>query len=367
MKEKVAEVDHLREEVERLSGEVEVLRDVVEEGLKERRAAREDQSRLSGIDERSEESVEQREDDESGHDTLHRPPTPTVEDESVASLQSQSYRSRSRSPPLVEKPVRTERTTTASNDQAGPRSRPQFIDNNELDRISEELSERRSERSFSVSQAFSAAGVESPQQSGYMHGQGVPQHGRRSPVARADAPGGHHLRAPSPGPAARPSSRQNLMQEDLERRQASPRPTAPTPGHARRRARVDDESHADHTDPETPFPIIQGEHLERLFFSAPEHNAETCNACNRRRRANTATGAPQPTPTWLHDLKAKATGHGAGCEDENVPRRNGKEKAKGGDDRLPPQTVLARVLRDLEDDFTHYKRYIRVINLCSVR
>jgi hypothetical protein len=25
---------------------------------------------------------------------------------------------------------------------------------------------------------------------------------------------------------------------------------------------------------------------------------------------------------------------------------------------LPPQTVVARVIRELEDDFTHYKRYL---------
>ena len=29
-------------------------------------------------------------------------------------------------------------------------------------------------------------------------------------------------------------------------------------------------------------------------------------------------------------------------------------------DRLPPQTVLVRVLRELEDDFTHYKGYVTV-------
>ena len=33
--------------------------------------------------------------------------------------------------------------------------------------------------------------------------------------------------------------------------------------------------------------------------------------------------------------------------------RKGSER-----DGLPPQTVLARVLRELEDDFTHYKRFV---------
>ena len=42
-------------------------------------------------------------------------------------------------------------------------------------------------------------------------------------------------------------------------------------------------------------------------------------------------------------------------------RRNTKGKERAGndeDDRVPPQTVIARVLRELEDDFTHYKRYV---------
>jgi hypothetical protein len=38
----------------------------------------------------------------------------------------------------------------------------------------------------------------------------------------------------------------------------------------------------------------------------------------------------------------------------NLDFLNGDAK----NDRLPPQTVLVRVLRELEDDFTHYKGYV---------
>jgi hypothetical protein len=40
----------------------------------------------------------------------------------------------------------------------------------------------------------------------------------------------------------------------------------------------------------------------------------------------------------------------------NLDFLNGDAK----NDRLPPQTVLVRVLRELEDDFTHYKGYVVV-------
>lgn len=40
-----------------------------------------------------------------------------------------------------------------------------------------------------------------------------------------------------------------------------------------------------------------------------------------------------------------------------VPRK------EAGHEGLPPQTVLARVLRELEDDFTHYKRLVFAFSL----
>jgi hypothetical protein len=51
-------------------------------------------------------------------------------------------------------------------------------------------------------------------------------------------------------------------------------------------------------------------------------------------------------------------------------KREGKRREPGDGDvnyeaaarkaGLPPQTVVARVIRELEDDFTHYKRYLYI-------
>ena len=38
-----------------------------------------------------------------------------------------------------------------------------------------------------------------------------------------------------------------------------------------------------------------------------------------------------------------------------------------GEDKTPPQTVVVRVLRELEDDFTHYKGLVHVLTLCLLR
>ena len=118
--------------------------------------------------------------------------------------------------------------------------------------------------------------------------------------------------------------------------------------------------------PETPFPQIRGERLERLFFSAPEHNAQTCTVCHRRLKRQSSRGAVDDRrPFW-------SVGPGVGCEgqanddegfvegsDDNVHPGLMQEEGKGKGrqiDKLPPQTVLSRVIRELEDDFTHFKR-----------
>ncbi|KAH8825022.1 centrosome microtubule-binding domain of Cep57-domain-containing protein [Flagelloscypha sp. PMI_526] len=145
-----------------------------------------------------------------------------------------------------------------------------------------------------------------------------------------------------------------------------PRPTAPTPKHAA--------AHRPTTPP--PFPQIRGEHMERLFFSAPPHDSVTCKVCHRQRVATSGDG--------------DATSDGDDIREQvrtKVPSRRDKEMRKAARDALPspllddddeeanndgrqwdtkwrrearklgvpPQTVVARVIRELEDDFTHYK------------
>jgi hypothetical protein len=109
-----------------------------------------------------------------------------------------------------------------------------------------------------------------------------------------------------------------------------------------------------------------------MFFSAPEHNSKTCTVCNRRRYHEAA-----PRPLWYPASKGhNVTVADASDEDEGfgegsvIEGGEGRRSPQGagvnlnflnGDSRdghLPPQTVLVRVLRELEDDFTHYKGYV---------
>jgi hypothetical protein len=104
-----------------------------------------------------------------------------------------------------------------------------------------------------------------------------------------------------------------------------------------------------------------------MFFSAPEHNARTCTVCHRRRHDDVA-----PRPLWYPASKGRnVTVADANDEDEGFEEGSGAENGQGGPaanldflgkdarhDDLPAQTVLVRVLRELEDDFTHYKGYV---------
>ena len=219
--------------------------------------------------------------------------------------------------------------------------------------------------------------------------------------------------------------------------QLPPRPPAPTPYHAisgpdghrpqentRRNRKTSAESQRstgkDGTKiPETPFPQIRGEYLERLFFSAPEHDARTCMACTRRKRptnAHTLKGEkydretercagedvddqvdnsigqllPSRYDRFLKTRKGKQKVQNQipqrtevnddgfaddSSEDDLVGRPGPGGKGRGkqraveseevrdmaktaGESGLPPQTVVTRVIRELEDDFSHYKRFV---------
>jgi Centrosome localisation domain of PPC89 len=211
LRDKSAEVERLREEVEKLAGEVEVLKGVVEEGLNERRA-------MKQVREKSDE-------EESPH------------------------------APQAGRMMRTDHATLGSSANAKPSRR--FIDGEELDRISLELEERRSDRSREAS-----------------------DDGDR---LRRDN------RAPSPSTVARGPPM------PATHAQSTSRPAAPITANSSRRpshGRSKPAMAADDDSSAIPFPQIRGGHLERLFFSAPEHNAKTCTVCHRRRRR-------PDSPSWI--------------------------------------------------------------------
>ena len=310
---KLAEVDVLKAEVERLAGEVEVLRGVVEEGLRERRRAKEI-SNLSVIPEESYRTSTQENasdhrvaEDDSGIGLMpERSSTPPSRQTTPRPPRQQHQHQRQ----VPDRTTRTDHATMGSTVPANMDS-VRFVDDEEIERLSEELEERRSELSRS-SAASSSAGEASVE----------------------------HVPA------------QNVQPGTPATRNASTRAQAPT-------SRVGTERRSPRGEiPETPFPQIRGERLERLFFSAPEHDVKKCALCHRRRQSNNTTWDPRTKKSRARtDVQPKDAQERDGderFEKEEEPEEP-VQKESDDDDHLPPQTVLARVLRELEDDFTHYK------------
>ncbi|KAJ3850657.1 hypothetical protein EV368DRAFT_44833 [Lentinula lateritia] len=393
LKEKTSDITRLRVEVERLAGEVEVLRGVVEEGLKERRLAREN-SRAEDEhqqDLEEEEDVEEEEEDEELEEEDlddHEEPEP---------FDPMSIPGSSRELEALDKTVRTDRATVGTPGASQRNiSRPtRFIDDDELERIAADVEERRSERSAAgASRSQFDSRLLNPSRSASPVPALTSATQRRATVEVVadmnDSVRNLHFREDnrSPSPALSSASvrlRRVKAREAQELHQPN-RPSPPTPGHATTRNYRPSDRHADHYDSiaETPFPQIRGERLEKLFFSAPEHNQKTCNVCCRHRGPRGVDTRPM-SPSWLpsrfaqdvnrHDHQADGDddeGFAEGLEETNQEnyrdqfgrgmKRNVKQRDLGPPrdtyeqrKNLPQQTVLARVIRELEDDFTHYK------------
>ncbi|KAH9076956.1 hypothetical protein EDB83DRAFT_2347419 [Lactarius deliciosus] len=125
------------------------------------------------------------------------------------------------------------------------------------------------------------------------------------------------------------------------------RPSAPTPAHA-----------AQERPPagEMPFPQIQGARLKRMSFSAPEHNAKTCTVCHRRRHYEAAQ-----QPLWClasKGCKVTIVEEDEGFEEGSIVNgERGHRTSMNLDFFIRAQEmVLVQVLRELEDDFTHYSK-----------
>ncbi len=362
LKDKSAEIDRLRAEVERLAGEVEVLRGVVEEGLKERRTARENsQAARSRMDEPNPVPAHE----EESHQSQPPPEESSSEDEEEVDdgdFDPISIPGSSRANiGNTDKTMRTDHATLGSGVSVNP---SRFINDEELEQISADIEERRSGRSSIASQSLNEED-QTPVDN-------MTELERTAQLEDVEVV--EEERAPSPGPSRR-------RRRDLSTTEPPPRPAAPTPGHAthhnrRQRQGLDNAE-------EAPFPKIRGEQLERLFFSAPPHNANTCNVCFRRRR-NCDDKRPT-SPFWLHgeegdfanraeigqeeedegfaegseemdqDAVRPRSGSGAGSR---VPPSRAAFAGYGTSNGVPPQTVLMKVIRELEDDFTHYKRFV---------
>ncbi|KAF9068607.1 hypothetical protein BDP27DRAFT_1326998 [Rhodocollybia butyracea] len=424
LKVKTAEINHLKEEVERLAGEVEVLRGVVEEGLKERRMAREISQRephetsqaaaeaeSMGVLQEQDESAQVDEGNEPEEDEPEAASDSDEEDELQEQEEEEepepfdpisipgSSRDGFGVEKIVDRTVRTDQATVGSLLTPGvsqrrrgpthPENRSRIIDGYELERIAKDVEDRRSEiseRSGASRSRFDSR-VLSP--------------------SRSTSP----PRAASPALSATSSTRPRQRAANSELEPEPRRPSAPTPGHAtiHNNCTLLDQpqahgikkslrhGHVSHlfpdpdnsaiptvgidldAEPETPFPQIRGERLEKLFFGAPEHDAQTCTVCRRRRGAR-GTGLSgldvrdECAKEEEQEPEDEGFAEGEGSEEAEDPReRRAREVKRMGKQRerdsrpgpakdsyaqrknLPQQTILARVIRELEDDFTHYK------------
>jgi hypothetical protein len=350
LRQKVREVDLLRREVEKIAGEVEVLKGVVEEGLRERRerslSNSHDGSQDHGLDASLEGNIGNAKAGEGrGEDEDRRPNfQQDADDYEIEDVQPALARRA-----LLERTIRTDQATFGSTPMAGTVGHTRrYVDHDELERISVELEERRSERSRSSSRL----------------GSSLSSNGSHRAPSVASSIGSARSSRLAESLAERAGTPDSIHQH--QQRVSSPpavpilpgsRPCAPTPMHAARERQPTGE---------TPFPQIRGARLERMFFSAPEHNAKTCTVCHRRRHHVAA-----PRPLWYPASKGRdVTVADAGEEDEGFEEGSiAGERGQGAainldfldkgprSDNLPPQTVLVRVLRELEDDFTHYKGY----------
>lgn len=475
LRNKLGEVDNLRNEVERLAGEVEVLRGVVEEGLRERRRLGRDVSvDASGVQEDhilpvdgsvndvAANNIE--EESDAGSDMeVSRPGSRTntgSNDDDPWSIDGSSRMNTTAIPNNVsmgndsdapagisrpDRTIRTDRASLGSNDSAlglsitsdGPGAAARanmegnsFVGEEERSRIEAEIEERRALRG-----SFDASHLSLSPRPRLGSPSFRPR--RNAVVEDTDSGGERDVADMRRETRARPRPATPIQS------QLPPRAPAPTPYHAaagpdagRTKKTSIEPNHYDGRKngkiPETPFPQIRGEYLEKLFFSAPEHDARTCTACNRRRipsNAHTLKGEgydrangrctdddleersddsigqllPSRYDQFLKSRKGKQRemapqeGTGSGERKDDVegtdegfadgseedgrdpvahPRRKekGKQRAVGfeeageraktaGESGLPPQTVVTRVIGELEGDFTHYKRFVR----CSSR
>lgn len=327
---KMGEVDALKSEVERLGGEVEVLRGVVEEGIRERQRAKEASMSMavnpptgdeSGVDMREESRRSEQEDNQD----------PSVAAEEGVRHRPVSSRSQGkRSQHAYDKTMRTDFATVGSSALDGGRS-ARYVDDEEVEQMMIDVEERKSNRSGSSTGSLNMS---------------------RSEIVGNRTAGINFS-------TRNTSMRDRSLGEESVTTARTSRPTRPAPSRAKKQT-PNPVSDAPEDIKSTPFPQIRGERLEKLFFSAPEHNENTCRVCHRRQRPNMEENGID-APSWVPPRKRarvrvdeQATNPRV---EEDVPS-DGNPTNPFARDRLPPQTVLVRVLRELEDDFTHYKGYV---------
>lgn len=361
LREKSSEITQLKNEVERLAGEVEVLRGVVEEGLRERRAAKEaslqhDSGYQEELHQDTREFAEEERDHVDEEETDEESEDEEVDVETETEDAAFSYANDASRVRNLDKTMRTDHATEGSSRANDPR-RAYPMDNSEFERISAEIDDRRSDRSGSANLSqFSR--TRSPVQSPSPK----PRRSKTMDYSVAYDMSTMARRASSPDPLSDP---EDALQE--EQFSLAPGPSRRSSGSGRdndtRRSRKQK------SETEAPFPKIRGEQLERLFFAAPEHDSRTCTTCNRRRQGSSGTqratrqtrprqgGGDQDDEGFAEELdEVQSQNRGEWKRRERSLQDIDEVSFVARQEGLPPQTIVARIIRELEDDFTHYKR-----------
>jgi hypothetical protein len=102
--------------------------------------------------------------------------------------------------------------------------------------------------------------------------------------------------------------------------------------------------------PSSPFPSIRAEDEHEFFhLNGLTGTGTTQPRTSRPSRGNPDGAATNPSP-WARKFTSTTTAAAA-----RWPPPHHIPGLSSGTDEVPPQTVLARVLRELEEDFAHYK------------
>ncbi|KAG8835154.1 hypothetical protein FRC17_005012 [Serendipita sp. 399] len=338
---KCREIERLRNDVDSLQKDVDRLREVVETGLRERKASRgmaEEPSVIVIKPPQQDVSVEEEEHTTFDNSLLRRPARIEVERNLLSAV-------------MEEDEPMSATTSKADHGKAtvAQSSRP-FLEAVELERVRAEMEERRSQRSMNASGSGSDASG-----SRYMIR-------LQSRSLMKDQQG----RVSSPVPTTTKRV-QNTPPRPLTPESNVSSPRLPTERPQREQREERREQPREGAGSPVALPQIRGERLERLFHAAPAHNEKTCTVCHRRKRSTSSGRRYASHSARSHRKRQSAQeqmdvhGDEQGLDadmQEVAPFLDGDEQyiseiaARRG---IPPQTVLARVLRELEDDFTHYK------------
>jgi hypothetical protein len=184
------------------------------------------------------------------------------------------------------------------------------------------------------------------------------------PATRVQAP--IHAAPRRPSPLAR-----KTRDDDGQERRTSTGSSSESGGGSSRSRRSDDgrrrTSRARPRDdgPASPFPSIRAED-EADFFAQLEQSAPA-RAQSRRARA---TGLGEAEHEEAPESAAKPKSRASARQQQEKQGQGGKEARVGQDAfgaaPLPPQTVLARVIAELEDDYAHYRSYVHCPKLKAV-